>query len=85
MPKSEEADFRCIAKEIEEYLNDHPKAADTLEGITEWWLLRKGFETSAVSIVMVHQALEYLVSTSIVEIRTNLSGKKVYSSKKTEN
>ena len=82
MRKSESSDIRYIAKEIEKYLNDHPKAADTIEGITEWWLIRQGFE---VSIEMVQKALAYLVSTSVVVIKTNLSGKKVYSSKKTEN
>ena len=81
MLKSEDSDFRCIAKEIEKYLNDHPKAADTLEGITEWWLLRLRYR---VSSIMVQQALEYLVSTSVVEINTNLNGNKVYSSKKAE-
>ena len=81
MPKSKDPHLRCITKEIENYLSEHPKAADTLEGITEWWLLRLRYR---VSSIMVQQALEYLVSTSVVEINTNLNGNKVYSSKKAE-
>ena len=30
---------RDISEEILEYLRKHPEASDTLEGITEWWLL----------------------------------------------
>jgi hypothetical protein len=30
-----------IAEEILDYLRKHPEACDTLEGITEWWLLEQ--------------------------------------------
>ncbi len=30
-----------ISQEILEYLRKHPDASDTLEGITEWWLLNQ--------------------------------------------
>jgi hypothetical protein len=30
---------RDISEEILEYLSKHPDATDTLEGITEWWLM----------------------------------------------
>jgi hypothetical protein len=30
-----------ISQEILEYLFKHPDASDTLEGITEWWLLNQ--------------------------------------------
>ena len=81
MPKSTDPHLRCVIKEIEKYLSEHPKAADTLEGSTEWWLLRLRYR---VSSVMVQQALEYLVLTSVVEININVNGNNVYSSKKTE-
>ena len=30
-----------ISQEILEYLRKHPEVSDTLEGITEWWLLNQ--------------------------------------------
>lgn len=68
-----------IADQIECYLKSHPHAADTLEGITQWWLLGKGIE---VSRLRVQQALDYLGSKSVVKCNANLNGNKVYSSNK---
>jgi hypothetical protein len=31
--------MKDISQEILEYLREHPEASDTLEGITEWWLM----------------------------------------------
>lgn len=68
-----------IADQIECYLKNHPNAADTIEGITKWWLPRQGIEVSGL---IVQQALDYLGSKSVVKCNTNLSGNKVYSSNK---
>lgn len=60
------ADRNNIAKEILNYLSKHPKASDTLEGITEWWLLnqRIGYEMKRVKA-----AVEQLVQKGwIIEI-----------------
>ena len=32
---------RDVSEEILEYLRNNPDASDTLEGITEWWLLNQ--------------------------------------------
>jgi Fe2+ or Zn2+ uptake regulation protein len=40
-----------LADAVMNYLNEHPDATDTLEGIAEWWILRQkvrvDFETLA--------------------------------------
>lgn len=66
-----------IAEQIESYLNSHPHAADTLEGITKWWLPGKKID---VSSAIVQQALNHLAAKSIVKAFVNLSGNSVYSS-----
>jgi hypothetical protein len=44
-----------IAKEILDYLFKHPDASDTLEGITEWWLLsqRISYEMKRVKTALL--------------------------------
>ena len=76
MPISDDSDVEHIAEYIVSYLNNHPNAADTVEGITEWWLLRQQIE---ISSALVQEALDYLVSESVVKINVNLSANKVYS------
>jgi DNA-binding transcriptional regulator PaaX len=56
-----------ISQDILEYLGTHPDASDTLEGITEWWLL-----TQRISYEMrkVREAVSKLVKHGwIVEIK----------------
>lgn len=65
-----------IVDQIEFYLKNHPNAADTTEGISKWWL-PSGEE---VSSLLVQQAIDYLISNSIVKSSTNINGNKVYSS-----
>jgi len=76
MSISNDFDEKQIADQIVSYLTNHPYAADTLEGITEWWLPSQQMSASSA---LVQQALDYLVANSFVKIKVNLSGKKVYS------
>ena len=71
------SDVQQIADQIECYLKSHPNAADTIEGITKWWLSKQGIE---VSSIIVQQALNYLSSESIVKCNVNPCGNKIYSS-----
>ncbi len=75
MQDDSEAEVVRIANDIKKYLADHPNAADTLDGITKWWFLRQRFTESAQ---LVQKALDYLVSESQVERKTNLGSDYVY-------
>jgi len=79
MSEFNNSDVQQIADEIECYLKNHPNAADTVEGITKWWLLGQGIEESSL---IVHQALDYLISKSVIKCNANSCGNKVYSSNK---
>ena len=53
----------AIAEEISRYLADRADAADTLEGIKQWWLARIRIEEAALR---VKQALDSLVQRGVV-------------------
>ena len=46
------------------YLDDHPTAMDTLDGIAEWWLLRQQIE---IEVRRVSRALGTLVDEGVLE------------------
>ncbi|MGZ8159475.1 MAG: hypothetical protein ACXWT1_15800 [Methylobacter sp.] len=79
MPEFNDSDVQQIADQIECYLKNHPNAADTIEGIAEWWLPEQGIE---VSSLVVQLALNYLGSRSVVKCNANHSDNKVYSRNK---
>lgn len=39
------------------YLAEHPHAMDTLEGITEWWLMRHHIRVSVTALARILQRL----------------------------
>lgn len=51
----------AIAREILGYLENHPEAKDTLDGIAEWWLPHRRHERSAVeravALLLSHGAI----------------------------
>ncbi len=79
MSEFKDSDVQQIADQIECYLKNHPNAADTIEGISKWWLPGQGID---VSRLIIQKALDYLCSKSVVKCNANLSGNKVYSSNK---
>lgn len=66
-----------VAQKIQHYLHEHPYAADTVEGVIQWWLCNHDGE---VSHTLVQQALDLLVSRSIVSVKKNRGGDAIYSS-----
>ena len=55
---------------IERYLSARPQAAETVEGIARWWLVRQRYDDS---VDLVRRALDLLVRQGVVE-RLALSG-----------
>jgi hypothetical protein len=53
-----------LAREIVAYLDAHPDAADSLEGVVQWWLVQERFLRG---IGAVGKALEQLVGTGEIE------------------
>jgi len=77
MPEKERARIGSIADQIRAYLGAHPRATDTLEGITGWWLPQQ--ETS-VSPDLVQGALDYLEAQGEVVRTRSADGQMLYSS-----
>jgi hypothetical protein len=64
-----------IAHAIERYLAKHPNAADSVEGIRRWWLMRQRYEESAQQ---VQEALEQLLRAGIINKRVLSDGQVLY-------
>lgn len=58
---------RALARAILRYLEAHPEAKDTIEGIAQWWLLREWHEPLCGH---VKRAVSWLLSQGLIlEIR----------------
>jgi hypothetical protein len=64
-----------IANQILAYLVEHPQAQDTLEGITEWWLLEQRIR---YAITDVDRALGNLLADDLVVARQCADGRTYY-------
>ena len=64
-----------IAEEIARYLREHPDAADSFEGIRQWWLPRVRFQEATADI---EGALEELLERGIVVRQVMPDGKILY-------
>lgn len=67
---------------IKRYLKKHPQAADTLEGIVNWWLLRQRYE---IAEEVVNKALEVLVEQGTVAKMNPKGSKPIYRLKEEQN
>jgi len=66
---------RPIADEILAYLVEHPEAQDTLEGITEWWLLEQRIRHA---VAEVDGVLHDLVAGDLLVTRQCADGRTYY-------
>jgi hypothetical protein len=53
-----------IRRAILEYLAEHPRAMDTLEGIAAWWLMR---ERVRAEVTMLTRVVRSLVAEGLLE------------------
>jgi len=63
MSFDDDAAVQVIAGEIARYLERHPDAADSAEGIRHWWITRQRFEET---LAATQSALDYLERRGIV-------------------
>lgn len=60
---------------IETYLTQHPAAADSEQGVAQWWLPAMGID---VPVEQVHRALEILWQRGVLERTALPDGGAVY-------
>jgi hypothetical protein len=65
----------ALCGEIQRYLDQHPDAADSVEGIRRWWIARIRLEETAK---YVQEALDRLVARGVVVKRIVPDGTAVY-------
>jgi len=65
-----------IAMEIGQYLRANPDAADSVEGVRQWWLTH---ENATVALAVVNAALDSLISQGVVRMRVLVDGTRIYS------
>ena len=65
----------AVAGEIRRYLDAHPDAADTVDGVLQWWLPAA---SAAVSREIVEHALDTLVAKGDIVRRTHADGTVIY-------
>jgi Fe2+ or Zn2+ uptake regulation protein len=66
---------REISREILDYLREHPRSGDTLEGVSKWWLMQ---QRVSESVENVFQALKQLGKEGFVHERIMTDGRVVY-------
>ncbi len=75
MSTSTDKEVTRIADQIEHYLEEHAHAADTLEGIAEWWLQAKKQNVTMKATLL---ALNSLVTRGVLVEITDSNGKCIY-------
>ena len=71
-----------IQSEVLGYLAEHPNAADTAEGIRQWWLFQR---MAKYSQDKVQKALDQLKDAHLIEVRMLGNGHAVFRLSKSRN
>ena len=72
----QDTDVSKVADEIIRYLDAHENAADTLEGVAQWWISRQRIQEA---LEQVQKALDFLCEEGIVKATPVVGGKILYS------
>lgn len=75
VPDNAHASLKTIVDEIKSYLDSHPNAADTIEGIIKWWWLRTRYEKSREE---VQRAVDILVKHGVMKKKVTAGGQVIY-------
>ena len=71
----DEQQIKQVAQEIERYLVSHPAAADSLEGVSKWWLTQQRYQDA---LAIVQESLDYLIANGRVIRAKNPDGTYIY-------
>ena len=63
-PDDDRVELSLLKGAISRYLTEHPQAADTVEGVHQWWLSEYDIRASRDKVLL---ALEDLVREGIIE------------------
>lgn len=76
MNDRDDAMIASLARQILIYLDSHPAAADSLNGVARWWLADSSLNTDFDTL---SQALDDLVDRGLVLSRSTPDGQVIYS------
>lgn len=78
MKPIEDQEIKVIAEQILKYLEDHPNAADSVKGISDWWLHKQWRMDKSEKI---EKALDYLTVQGNIYKTVIPNGDVIYSKK----
>jgi Fe2+ or Zn2+ uptake regulation protein len=71
----DDEEFATLVSELSAYLAKRPNAADTFEGVLQWWIKKQRFEASANAVQL---ALDKLVSEGVLQKNHIVGGEIIY-------
>lgn len=74
-PDEEQVEIALLEDAINRYLTRNPLAADTVEGICNWWLVESGIHATCER---VSTALEKMVRSGLIEKSDLHDGREIY-------